>query len=332
MIDSSSKILRKSLAETQPKYPKETTSNTCLILQYHRVALLCHDPLQLAVEPCKFERQMEYLRDNFNVIPMEEMKQHLETATPFREKTVVVTFDGGYADVLYSVKEVLERCEVFATVFCSSAKIIERGRFWWDLLDDYLIANRFQGQLEIEIDGRLLKWSLSTQLDRFRTYDDLYSILSDKIPSEQREIIDQITQTLRLQAEELDDHRTMNAQELKKLEQGGLITIGGHTHNYVKLSSLSKWQQIEEILKNKSVLEEVLGHNIEYFSYPFGSYNSCIAETTNILQDFGFGLACGDSYGMVTVAGATNCYELPRVKVGDWKPFTFHRFLERFFG
>ena len=333
MTDSSSKMLRKNLAETQPRYPEETRSNTCLILQYHRVALLCHDPLQLAVEPYKFERQMEYLRDSFNVISMEEMKQHLETATPFRAKTVVVTFDCGYADVLYTAKEVLERCEVFATVFCSSANIIKRGQFWWDLLDDYLIANRFRGQLEIEIDGQLLKWSLMTQLDRFRTYDDLYSILSNKIPSEQKRIVDQITQSLDLQAEELDNHRTMSADELKKLEEGRLITIGGHTHNYVKLSSLPKWQQAEEVSKNKAVLEEVLGHEIEYFSYPFGCGDSyACTETIEILRDNGFSLACGDCHGKVSLAEEKNYYDLPRIKVGNWKPFTFYRSLKRFFG
>ncbi len=305
--------------------------DTCLVLQYHRVASLCFDPLQLAVEPYRFEEQIEYLAQNFNVISIDEMKHHLETSRPFRERAVVVTFDGGYTDVLYTAKEVLERFEVFATVFASSANIIEGGQFWWQELEDFIIANRFEGQLELEIDCQLYKWPLVTQLDRFRAYDDLYSILSDKTPSEQRTIIDQITKSLELHAEELDNHRTVNAQELRALTEGGLVTIGGHTHSYVKLSSLSKWQQIEEISKNKNVLEEVLGHNIKYFSYPFGNDNSYTVETISILEDIGFSLACGNSYGTVSVTDQTNRYELPRVKVGNWNPFTFYRFLKRFF-
>jgi peptidoglycan/xylan/chitin deacetylase (PgdA/CDA1 family) len=80
-------------------------TSTCLILQYHRVASLCFDPLQLAVEPYHFEQQMEYLAQNFNVVSMDEMKCHLETSQPFRQRTVAVTFDGGYSDVLYTVKK-----------------------------------------------------------------------------------------------------------------------------------------------------------------------------------------------------------------------------------
>ncbi len=329
MPDFLSKNLTRNSADI--KNPSHTKVDTCLVLQYHRVALLCHDPLQLAVEPYNFERQIEYVARNLNVISIDEVKQHLETATPFREKTVVITFDGGYTDVLYTAKEVLEKCEVFATVFAVSANIIEGGQLWCNELENFLIANRYQGQLEVEIDHQLYNWPLMTQPDRFRTYDDLYSILSNKTPLEQRAIVGQITQSLGLQAEELDNHRTMSAQELRKLDTGGLITIGGHTHNYVKLSSLPKWGQAEEISKNKNILEEVLGHSIEYFSYPFGNDNSYTAETINILEDLGFSLACGSSYGTVSVAEGTNCYELPRVKVGNWHPFTFYRFLKGFF-
>lgn len=325
------KFLSKDLSKSSGTISRHIRTDACLVLQYHRVATLCFDPLQLTVDPYRFEKQIEYLAENFNVVSIDQMKHHLETSTPFRERTVVVTFDGGYTDVLYTAKEVLERYKVFATVFTSSADIIERGRFWWEELEDFLIANQFQGELEVEIDYQLHKWSLSTQLDRFRAYDDLYSILSEKTPAEQRTIIEQITRGLDLQAEELDNHRTMSAQELIKLAESGLFTVGGHTHSYVKLSSLPKWQQVEEISRNKDILEEVLGHKIEYFSYPFGGDNGYTAETINILEDMGFSLACGNSYGTVSIAGQTSRYELPRVKVGNWNPFAFYRFLRRFF-
>jgi len=321
----------KDLSKSSSAVSGRIRVDTCLVLQYHRVASLCFDPLQLAVEPYHFEKHIEYLAQNYNVISIDEMKYHLETSEPFREGTVVITFDGGYTDVLYTAKEVLERFEVPATVFASSANIIEGGQFWWQELEDFLIANSIEGQLKLIMDSQLYKWPLVTQLDRFRAYDDLYSILSDKRPSEQRTIVEQITRSLDLRAEELDNHRTMSAQELRKLSEGGSITIGGHTHNCVKLSSLSKWQQIEEISTNRNMLEEVLGRDVEYFSYPFGNDNSYTEETISILEDIGFSLACGNSYGTVSLIGQTNRYELPRVKVGNWNAFTFYRFLKRFF-
>ena len=306
------------LTNSQPRQSGMVKRSTCLILQYHRIALLAYDPLQLAVQVCRFEEQMEYLAENFNVISMDEMRQHLITSTPFRVKSVVVTFDIGYADVLYAAKDILERFKIFATVFVASANIIKNQQFWWDELENSLIANCSCGQLELEMDGQLYDWPLKTQHHKFKAYHDLYSILCDVTFAEQNEIIEQIVLNLDLQDEELDNHRTMNVQELKKLGEGELITIGGHTHNCANLSSLLTCHQIVEVSKNKDILEEVLGHRIEYFSYPFTNENACTDETINILENIGFKLACGNSYGTVGITGQMSCYDLPRVKVGNW--------------
>ncbi len=321
-----------------------STVDTCLILQYHRVGLQAYDPLQWTVEPYNFETHMEYLANNCNVISVDEMKLHIETSTPFQPRTVMVTFDGGYADVLYTAKDILERHHTIASVFSTSANMIKRGQFWWDTLKDYFVANHFSGHLQVEIDGKLQKWPLVTQLDKFRAYYDLYSILIDKAAEEQQEILNQIIGSIDLQAQELDNHRTLDAQELKELDECDLITIGGHTHSGVKLSSLTQWQQTQEISKNKEVLEEVLGHKIEYFSYPFGGDNdSDKAGTSRILKDNHFSLACGNAYSManhandnaysmVDLAGKINIYDLPRVRIENWTQYMFHKFLESFWG
>jgi len=309
---------------------RHTEANACIVLQYNRIALLCHDPLQLAVEPWKFEEQMAYLAYNFNVISISEMKRHLETAKPFRERTAAVTFDGGYTDILYTAKEVLERYELPATAFVNSAGIIEEKQFWWDELENLLIANHSYGQLQIEMQDSVCCWSLNTEYDRFQAYEDLFEILSNKTPAEQKMIMEQIRTKTNMRAGEFDGHRTMNAQELKELEKGGLITIGGHTHNCVKLSSLAKWQQVEEISKNKSVLEEVLGHRVEYFSYPFGSECVCMGDTEDILEDCGYSLAFGNSHGTIKSVGEINHYDIPRVKIGNCNQFVFHKYLDNF--
>lgn len=330
-MDSTSFNSRTADSTIKRSIASHSKVDTCLILQYNRIALLCHDPMQLGVEPWKFETHIEYLAHNFNVISMGEMKQHLETATPFREKTVVVTFDGGYVDVLYTAKEVLEKYEVPATVFAASTGIIEEKQFWWDELENLLIAGHSHGQLRVEIDQIVRSWSLGTEYDRFHTYEDLFEILSNKTPAEQKAVMEQIVMALKSQAPERDSHRIMNAQELKELEEGELITVGGHTHSCVKLSSLPKWQQNEEISQNKNILEEVLRHNIRYFSYPFGSESGYTAETMDILENCGFSLACSNSYGTISAAGVSNRYDLPRIKVGNWNQFAFHRYLDIIF-
>ncbi|MBN1507158.1 MAG: polysaccharide deacetylase family protein [Sedimentisphaerales bacterium] len=306
------------------------TADRCLILQYRRIALLSHDPLRLAVQPCNFERQMEYLATNCNVISMGELKWHLQTATPFRDHTVVVTFDGGYADLLYTAKDVLERYEVPAAVFIPSAGLIGRTRFWWDVLEDALIASSSRDRLVIDLDGRPCCWPLASRYDRFRAFDDLYQVLSGKMPSEQQEIVAEIAGGLDGSGREVDSHAVLGVQELSKLQECPLVTVGGYTHNGTMLSLLSEWEQMTEIGRNKEILEEILGHRIEYFAYPFGDEEGPTAGTTTILKTFGFTLSCRTFPDTISVAEPPSLLDLPRLAVGDWNPFTFYRRLKSF--
>lgn len=304
----------------------------CLILQYHRVALLSHDPLRLAVRPCNFERQMEYLAAHFNVISLQELKRHLETATPFQAGAVAVTFDGGYSDVLYTAKEVLDRFEVPATVFVPSARLIERKQSWPDTLEDVLIAGEPRGPLVVELDDGSHRWPLAGWHDRLRAFDELYGILSDKRPAQQEEIVAEISRSLGGPRGDCDGHATLSVHELRRLEEDGRVTVGGHADHGVKLSVLPEWEQAREIGRNREILEEALGHGVEYFSYPYGHEDNPTAATKKIVKGSGFTLSCHGRSGTVSATGATDPYELPRLKVGDWNPFTFYRCLRAFLG
>jgi len=306
-------------------------TGTCVVLQYHRVASLCHDPLQMGVAPCNFERQMEYLAEGCHVISTDDIRRHLRRGIPFAERTVAITFDIGYRDTLAAVQEVLERLALPATVFVVSTSLLGEQPFWWDLLEDLLIADELNDRLEMEIGGQPQVLPLTTQQERFRAFDRLFSLLAAQTASQRCRSMENLAHQLGLRTGDRDFHPPLRAQEVRELDARRLITIGGHTHHCVRLSALSRAQQMEEIGKNKAVLEEVLGHPIEQFSYPFGQEDSCTPQTANILRDLGFKLAFGGSYGAISTAAGAAPYDVPRVKVGNWNPYTFHKFLEQFF-
>ena len=61
-----------------------------LVLLYHRVAQLEHDPYGFAVCPDHFAEQCAILRHNYDVVPLREA-----VAT---RREIAITFDDGYAD------------------------------------------------------------------------------------------------------------------------------------------------------------------------------------------------------------------------------------------
>ena len=71
-----------------------------IILAYHRIADLKKDTRLLAVTPQKFEEQIIYLKSIFNIISLQELVRDLKNKK-IKKKSLVITFDDGYADNLF---------------------------------------------------------------------------------------------------------------------------------------------------------------------------------------------------------------------------------------
>lgn len=65
----------------------------------------------------------------------------------------------------------------------------------------------------------------------------------------------------------------MNGEEIRALVTSGHVEIGGHTLTHPRLSKLMPEQQAHEIRVNKERLEQLLGHPLLSFAYPYGDLN-----------------------------------------------------------
>src|SRR5262249_23631288 len=125
-----------------------------LILMYHRVARIAHDPWQLAVWPDRFAQQIEALVQLRDVVPLRWLEAEL-TQGRIPKRVAAVTFDDGYADLLSEAKPVLDRYACPATMFLVSGTIGSTRAFWWDQLSRTVLEPPFLPPvLEIEIAGR----------------------------------------------------------------------------------------------------------------------------------------------------------------------------------
>ncbi|MBQ7208424.1 MAG: polysaccharide deacetylase family protein [Lentisphaeria bacterium] len=106
-------------------FPGNLLQAPVIVLCYHRVARLEHDPHQLAVSPENFQEQMKFLRDNFPVL-------RFDGEWFFKECSFVITFDDGYADNLHEALPVLHEMGLPATIFVSSGFVGGARAFPWD--------------------------------------------------------------------------------------------------------------------------------------------------------------------------------------------------------
>jgi len=76
--------------------------------------------------------------------------------------------------------------------------------------------------------------------------------------------------------------------QVRMLDKSGVVTIGGHTIDHPNLAAETPQQQEYEIVQGKQQLEQELGHAVQDFAYPYGSYD---ASTLQIVEDAGYDTA-----------------------------------------
>lgn len=101
----------------------------------------------------------------------------------------------------------------------------------------------------------------------------------------------------------------MNHDQVRKISQSKLISIGAHTMNHLKLDTLTYNQQEKEIIGSKDFLENLINKEINIFAPPFGRYNH---DTIQILKKHGFEKSYTVKKGELSLSDP---YEIKRIAV-----------------
>ena len=115
----------------------------------------------------------------------------------------------------------------------------------------------------------------------------------------------------------------LNWEQLREMESAG-VTVESHTLTHPKLEELPDDEIRSELLNSKMLLEQQLGHPVEFLAYPTGTYNLHIA---GIAQDAGYKGAFTIKYGIVD--NGSNFFALERVPIFNTAQNTMKDFYER---
>jgi peptidoglycan/xylan/chitin deacetylase (PgdA/CDA1 family) len=326
------------------RWLRQRFTSSALVLVYHRVIELPSDPQLLAVTPHHFAEQLEVLSSNAHVLTMAQLVKAVRGGrVPHR--SVVVTFDDGYADNLFNARPLLERYEVPATVFVTSGQVGSSHEFWWDELDRLLLqAGALPPTLSLEIAGVVRRWVLDgaaeydcTAFHRYcgwhierrdeptarqSLYRSVYQLLHGLRTHERARALDELQAWARVRPMGRQSHRALTADELCRLSACDLIEIGSHALTHPVLAELPASAQRTEVQGSKANLEEILGQTVATFAYPHGS---ATAETVAIVREAGYQSACTTRPDVVW--SKTDLLRLPRVGVRNWDGEAFAQML-----
>ena len=319
-----------------------------IILAYHRVADLIADPQMLAVSPRHFAEQLEVLRRYYHPLSLNALRCALRRQQ-WGRRSVVVTFDDGYADNLYQAKPRLETAAVPATVFVTAGKINSWREFWWDALESlFLTGAPLPSELKLVIAGQARHWYLPDEpvaappagswhvlmhevlpTPRQALYLELAEAIHELDHDEREAVLDRLFCWAGQSRQARPTHQALSTSELCELASGGLVEVGAHTMTHPVLTRLTLEQQQSEIIKSKQTLEAKLGAPVTSFAYPFGGRAQYSKQTPRLVRAAGFTCACSNFQGHV--AFYSDPYQLPRYLVRDWDGDTFARHLEDWF-
>ena len=310
-----------------------------MILLYHQVTEWGSDPWALNVKPLHFAEHLDVLQQHANPVRLQDLTQALLKGKKLPPRSVVVTFDDGYADNLYNAKPLLERYDIPATIFLITGYIGHEREGWWNELDRLVLQpGTLPETLNLQVNGRAYRWELgeaahysphSYQGHRYwraweevsgprqALYRSLYDLLYLMAEDERREVLDDLLTWAGAKPVSRKTHRFLSLQEVATLPQGELVEVGAHTVTHPTLSALPVASQRDEIQQSKNRLEEVVGHPVTSFAYPYGTQKDYTTETVALVREAGFACACSAVEDIV--GSSTDRFQLPRVFVQDWE-------------
>jgi peptidoglycan/xylan/chitin deacetylase (PgdA/CDA1 family) len=194
------------------------------------------------VSTAAFQQQMGWLKaSGYAAISLALLVDHYLKGSPLPARPIVLTFDDGYEDNLYSAYPVLESLGLQATIFLVAGRVGQAA--FWDS--------------SYGTPAKLLSW---------------------------------------------DAVRAMAK---------GCITFGAHTVTHPHLCQLSPTQARQEIRGAKTILEDELGREVSFFSYPFSDFSPTLRD---YVAEAGYRAACSSIWGYNDET--SDIYALRRVIVG----------------
>lgn len=112
----------------------------------------------------------------------------------------------------------------------------------------------------------------------------------------------------------------MDWDDLRRLAQDPLCTIGVHTLTHANLAQLDSGEARRELAESKRLIEERIGRPANHLAYPYGGADAAATREFALARELGFVSAVTTRPGMIFKPHAAHLTALPRLSVnGAWQ-------------
>ena len=289
-----------------------------VVLLYHRIDPTL-DVHALGVPPALFEAQLEWLRSECHVMALDDLLSRRADHLP--DRAVALTFDDGYEDNLRIAGPLLQRFQVPATFFLTTAGLMEPAEYWWDTLERILLQCPTPATLDMAATGIGLTLETTTLEQRQVAHWRLHEALVHASLEQRNRTMAWLKAWAGGGSPRV---RPLVADEIRQLAQLPGVTIGSHTVNHLSLPDTSD-SRLTEINECHVALKRITGQPVEMFAYPYGAADR---ETAALVRtSCRWGMSCDDG----VLGDSFDAARVPRLDVKAWSTEEFARRVSRLF-
>jgi peptidoglycan/xylan/chitin deacetylase (PgdA/CDA1 family) len=267
----------------------------------------------LEVTPEFLREMLTHLRGRgIDIISIDEAHQRL-IARDVSRRFACFTFDDGYRDNVDFALPIMREFGAPFSIFVTTDFAEGQGRLWWVALEQVIAT---ASQVEVEIGGVATRLDASTPIAKFNAFCRVHQWLRG-LPTEQDLRREMSALCVRHGVDEIAVCRDlcMAWDELKRLEQETLITIGAHTLTHCNLANQSEEIARSEITESRARIEAMLQRPVAHMAYPYGDRAAAGAREFALAEAAGFKTAVTTRPGMIFPENAARLTALPRVSL-----------------
>ncbi len=248
-----------------------------LILTYHRFSR-GRDPL--ATPESDFDAHLRYLKEHYTLVPLSRVAAHYAGREVLPEGAACVTIDDGFADAYEIAFPLLKRYGVPATLFVITDFLDGHAWMWTDKMRHVALATSAE-RLSAEVGARAFDLRLDGRDSRTGAAGRVNSELKHLAPHAREEAIERIARAHGVELPERPpaEFGPVTWEQAREMDAAGL-EIGSHTVSHPILTTTDDAQLRCELLESRARLEAELGHAVELFCYPNGSYDERVRRET----------------------------------------------------
>ena len=264
-----------------------------------------------------FEVFMEHIAERYTAVPLARIVSWLTGDQELPDRSVAVTFDDGYRNVLTNAAPVLAEYGIPATVFVVTDFVKNQSMIWTDQVISALGATD-KALLKIEHGNQTIVVPISTAEEKVAAdyrIRDLYKALDDDTRTGLLEqMFSQLGVDEPVMKSAWGDHAPLMPEELGTLRELG-IEIGSHSRSHKILARCDADVLEREFGESKRWIEEVTGEVCNEFSYPNGRPGDFNDQTRRYAMAAGY--ACAATTLTRRVSQKHDRFEIPRFTIAN---------------